>query len=79
MNRTWKSIKRDSNKTKIYLTIALLSDEVFDMCPNLSTETGQKWIVLEIDDFESTREVIHIDENGRSFELRKQVVVKSDQ
>ena len=79
MNRTWKSIKRDSNKTKIYLTIALPSDEVFDMCPNLSTESGQKWMVLEIHDFESTRKVIHIDENGQSFELRKKVIVKSDQ
>ena len=34
MNRTWKSIKRDSNKTKIYLAIGLLSDEVFNRCSN---------------------------------------------
>ena len=34
-------------------------------------------MVLEIDDFESTRKVTHINENGRSFELSKDPVMKS--
>lgn len=88
MNRTWKSIKRDSNKTKIYLTIALLSDEVFNRCSNdqslIPTESGRKWVewkwmVRKIDDFESTRTVIHINKNWRSLKPMQKVIEQSEQ
>ena len=63
MNRTWKSIKRDSNKTKIYLVIALLSDEVFIRCSN-----GQSLINPQ-NQVESG-----CNENGRSFAPMQKVI-----
>ena len=63
MNRTWKSIKRDSNKTKIYLVIALLSDEVFNRCSN-----GQSLI------YPQNQVESGWNENGRSFAPMQKVI-----
>ena len=63
MNRTWKSIKGDSNKTKIYLVIALLSDGVFNRCSN-----GQSLI------YPQNQVESGWNENGRSFAPMHKVI-----